>query len=142
LEDIDWRHGLIRLPRTKNRRAYQLPMPQEAGQAMADYLRKSRPPTELRQVFVTCGPRVRPLSTGAISNLFATAMSRAGIQGARKGAHVLRHTLASQLVQNGASLKEIADVLRHLELSTTMIYAKVNLAQLATLARPWPEVMP
>jgi integrase/recombinase XerD len=140
LDDIDWRQGVIRLPRTKNLRAYQLPLPRQTGQAIADYLRHARPSTSLREVFLTDSQPVRALTTGAISNLIATAMIRADIDLYPKGAHVLRHTLASHLIQKGANLKEVADLLRHRQITTTTIYAKVNLTQLAALARPWPEV--
>ncbi len=79
--------------------------------------------------------RIRP---GAVSNLAQTALRRAGI--AAGGSHLLRHTAATELLRAGASLPEIAHVLRHRHINTTAIYAKVDLASLASLARPWPEV--
>jgi integrase/recombinase XerD len=68
------------------------------------------------------------------------AFTRARLTFAFKGAHVLRHTAATRMVRGGASLKQVADVLRHRSLETAAIYAKVDLAALAEVALPWPEV--
>jgi integrase/recombinase XerD len=77
-----------------------------------------------------------PLSHKAVGAVLRDACNRAGV--ARVGTHRLRHTVATELLAAGAPLTEIAPVLRHTNLSSTAIYAKVDRATLRTLARPWP----
>ncbi len=141
LEDIDWRAGTIEVRLRKNRRGAVLPLPHAAGQAIAGYLREHRPETRERRVFVKqTGPRRgEPIGTTAISEVVSRALRRAGVQAPMRSAYVFRHTVASQLVQHGASLKEVADVLGHRDLDTAAIYAKVDLPALREVALPWPE---
>jgi site-specific recombinase XerD len=139
LDDIDWRLGQLTV-RGKGRHEARLPLPHDVGRAMAAYLQRGRPPASTRSLFVrSCAPftRIRP---GAVSHLATTALRRAGV--AAGGAHLLRHTAATELLRAGASLPEIAHVLRHRHIDTTAIYAKVDLRSLASIARPWPEVAP
>jgi site-specific recombinase XerD len=138
LDDINWRAGTLRLTRTKGRRERQLPLPAEVGRALAEYVTQARPRTSARQVFVTL-QQGTPLSSNGLSTLTTRAMKRAGLVGSRFGPHLLRHTLASHLVQRGATLKAVADLLGHLSLNTTQIYAKVNLPLLRQVAAPWPK---
>ena len=138
LEDINWRSGTIRLVRTKGRRERQLPLPAEVGRAIAEYLKQAQPRTSCRHVFVTL-QGARPLDSASISSLTTKAMKKAGLVGSRLGSHLLRHTVASHLVQRGASLKAVADLLGHVSLNTTQVYAKVNLPLLKQLAAPWPK---
>jgi site-specific recombinase XerD len=138
LDDLDWEAGTLCLQHTKGRRSRLLPLPTTAGVAIAKYLRVVRAPTSARQVFL-CWHRPRPLSAGAVSAAMAAALRRAGLKVARPGTHLLRHTLATHLVQRGVSLKAIADLLGHRSLNTTTIYAKVNLPLLARIAQPWPK---
>jgi integrase/recombinase XerD len=142
LEDIDWRAGTIELRLRKNRRGAVLPLPHEAGRAIADYLHQHRPETVERRVFVKqTGPkRGQPITSTAVSEVVARALRRAGVLAPMWGAYVFRHTVASQLVQHGASLKEVADVLGHRDLDTASIYAKVDLPALREVALPWSEV--
>jgi site-specific recombinase XerD len=138
LEDIHWRTGTIRLIKTKGRRDRQLPLPAEVGRAIAEYLKDGRPRSSSRHVFVTLQD-ARPLSSNGVSSLTTRAMKQAGLVGSRLGPHLLRHTVASHLVQRGSSLKAVADLLGHVSLKTTQIYAKVNLPLLQQVAAPWPK---
>jgi integrase/recombinase XerD len=142
LEDIDWRGATVRLRTRKTRRGAVLPLPREAGRAIASYLRKSRPTTIERRVFVQHlgHHRGERLSGHTITEVAARALARAGVDAALKGAYVFRHTVASRLVSRGATLKEVADFLGHQSLESTTIYAKVNLPALQDVALPWPQV--
>lgn len=137
IDDIDWREGTVTLKGTKSRRQDILPLPMTTGQALADYLQHERPATASRALFL-CRRELRdlPVTTHVIHNVIRRACQRAGLPGS--GSHVLRHTLACRLVENGSSLKEVADVLRHRSLETTRIYAKLDTPNLAGVALPWP----
>lgn len=137
LEDIDWRQGILRLNQSKNGSQVQLPLILEVGAAIADYLGKGRSGCTHRQVFVfTQG--AGPMNATAISRVIRRGLQRCHIDVPRPGAHLLRHTLASHLVQNGASLKEVADLLRHRDLNSASVYAHVDVPSLRKLAQPWP----
>lgn len=142
LEDLDWRGGTVQVRARKSHRGAVLPFPREAGRAIVAYLRGQRPTTEERRVFVQhVGPRSgAPISSNAVSAVVVRALRRAEIEPPLAGAYVLRHTVASQMVQRGVSLKEVADFLGHRCLDTTMIYAKLDLPALREVALPWPEV--
>ena len=140
LEDLDWRAATIRIATRKTGRSRMLPLPQRVGQAIADYLRKGRPVTTDRHVFV----RHRRLEGVAVSaslvrGVMALAFDRVPGCEHWTGTHVLRHTAATRLHCRGASFKEIADLLGHHCLDTTAIYAKVDLPSLSGVALPWPE---
>ena len=143
LDDIDWRGGTIEVPTRKNRRGAVLPLPRVAGEALVDYLRGERPATDERRVFVKhLGMhRGMPISSTAVSGVVTRALRRAAVDAPLGGAYVFRHTVASRMVQQGASLKEVADVLGHRSLDTTAIYAKLDLPSLREVALPWPEVL-
>jgi integrase/recombinase XerD len=134
LDDIDWRAGEI-LVRGKGGRRDRLPLPIDVGEALAGYLQR-RPPGDSRAVFVGMLPPGVPLTRHAVGAIVSAACSRAGIP--RAGAHRLRHTAATRMLRAGCSLAEIGQVLRHEQLRTTAIYAKVDYAALRTLALPWP----
>jgi site-specific recombinase XerD len=137
IDDIDWREGTVTLKGTKSRRQDILPLPMTTGQAFADYLQHERPTTASRTLFL-CRRESRdiPITSHVIQKVIHRACRRAGLSGS--GSHVLRHTLACRLVENGGSLKEVADVLRHRSLETTRIYAKLDTPHLAEVALPWP----
>ncbi len=139
LDDLDWRNGLVRLPIGKGRRERVLPLPQEVGAALADYLRHDRPAAQSRRVFLKATPTAQPFGgPAAISRLVKRRLARAGVSlPGRIGAHLLRHTAASQMANRGASFKDIADVLGHQSLQTTALYAKLDLDTLAGVALPW-----
>jgi integrase len=137
LADIDWRTGTVTLKRTKSRRQDILPLPASTGQALADYLRHERPATTNPAVFVRrFAPCDQPIGVDAIRRVIRDAYRRIGLTHSRT--HALRHTLACRLLEHGSSLKEVADVLRHRSLNTTLIYAKLDNPRLAAVALPWP----
>ncbi len=137
LDDIDWRAGEITV-RGKGSRCERLPLPADAGEAIAGYLLDGRPgPFEgARQVFLRARAPHRALTAGGVSGAVSTAGQRAGIGPVR--AHRLRHSAATGMLQAGASLTEIGQVLRHRRLLSTAIYAKADTEALRTVARPWP----
>ncbi|MCA9910588.1 MAG: tyrosine-type recombinase/integrase, partial [Anaerolineae bacterium] len=123
--DIDWRVGTVMLRGTKSLRQDILPLPMETGQALADYLQQERPHTRNPSIFVRCVEgRDQTITSMAIQKVIKRAGHRIGLL--NFSAHALRHTLACRLVENGSSLKEVADVLRHRSLETTRIYAKLD----------------
>jgi len=137
LSDIDWCAGTVTLRHTKSRRQDILPLPTVTGEALADYVCHERPKTTNPAVFVRClAPRDKPISAYAIQRLIRDAYRRIGLKHGRS--HALRHTLACQLIDHGSSLKEVADVLRHRSLNTTLIYAKLDNRRLVAVALPWP----
>jgi integrase/recombinase XerD len=137
LDDVDWAAGCLRLTATKGRRERQLPLPAEVGQALVVYLRTARPTGPSRALFRTVRDE-RPLRAAWLSTRVGAVMARAGVTPPGKRAHLLRRTLATHLVQRGVSLKAVADLLGHASLSTTQVYAKVNLPLLRSVAQPWP----
>ncbi len=138
LEDIDWENARITI-RSKGGRWAQLPLPTDVGKALASYLRYGRPCCSCRRVFIRDrAPRIGFANSIAISTLVMRALKRAGVDSARKGAHLFRHSLATDMIRRGASLDEIGELLRHQSPNTTAIYAKVDLPALRPLALPWP----
>lgn len=138
LDDINWEQSRITL-RSKGGRWAQLPLPAEVGKALAHYLKQGRPRCASRSVFIRQrAPRVGFANSIAICSLVERALVRAEIDSPRKGAHLFRHTLATEMLRQGASLSEIGQLLRHQHPNTTTIYAKVDLPTLRTLALPWP----
>ena len=135
LGDIDWRAGQVIL-RGKARRQDGMPLPCDVGEALAAYLSQARPATPLRQVFLAAKAPMRAIPPGLVSGVTRRACDRAGLP--RIGAHRLRHTLATQMLRRGATIVEVSQVLRHRDLATTAIYAKVDFATLRTVAQPWP----
>ena len=141
LEDLDWHQATIRLRQTKGRQERLLPLSATVGKALAHYVASARPATAPRHVFVSL-PDARPLSSGQISAIAAAALQQAHLVVSRPGAQILRRTFATQLVQKGATPKEIADLLGHRGLNTLGFYAHLNLPLLQEVAQPWPEVRP
>lgn len=138
LDDIRWSAGEITVQGKGGRQA-RLPLPQKVGQALADYLKKGRPSCSSRRVFIRSqAPRQGFPNGSAVTMLVRRALERAGVSSARKGAHLFRHSLATNMLRRGASLAEIGQILRHRGLNTTAIYAKVDFDALLTLAQPWP----
>jgi integrase/recombinase XerD len=137
LEDLDWRNGWLRLAAPKGRRERHLPLPEEVGRALAAYLRSAPPKGATRRLFRTVRDQ-RPMSSAWLSERVGAAMAHAGLGAPGKRAHLLRRTFATHLVQQGASLKAVADLLGHASLSTTQVYAKVNLPMLRAVAQSWP----
>src|SRR5262249_16661233 len=139
LNDIDWINGSLLVHSSKTHNQRLLPLPQDVGEALLSYLRNGRPQTTDREVFLTTLPPYRPLKNSCLISVHVKRlMARAGINRQRSGAHLLRHTAATQMVNSGATFKDVADVLGHQQLQTTGIYAKLNLAALSEVALPWP----
>ena len=138
LDDLDWAAGEL-LIRGKSARHDRLPLPHEVGEALAIYLRHGRPPSAVRQVFIRMRAPRRGFSDGqAVGTIVRRTLVQAGLNPALKGAHLLRHSLATTLLHNGASLTEIGELLRHQNIETTRMYAKVDHGALRALALPWP----
>lgn len=138
LEDIDWRAGELKV-RNGHTRIDCLPIPHDVGEALVQYLREARPRSSSRCVFIRAqAPRQGFASGTAIASIVRRALRRADLDPPAKGAHVLRHSLATRLLRQGASLAEIGEILRHRRRQTTTIYAKVDLASLRIMTIPWP----
>jgi integrase len=138
LDDIDWANAELTIRSKKGDGWARLPLMVDVGQALARYL-AVRPPSAYRNVFVRDYAPYTPFAfSGAVSDLVRKAIERAGVKSARNGAHVFRHTLATEMLRRGASLTEIGRVLRHRDPDSTMIYAKVDLGALRELALSWP----
>jgi integrase len=137
LGDINWRTGTVTLKRTKSVRQDVLPLPVATGEALAEYLRHERPSTVVKAIFVRLkAPHDQPIGADAVRAVISRALRCAGVAHGR--AHSLRHTLACRIVNNGGSIKEVADVLRHRSLNTSRIYAKLDQHSLIEVALPWP----
>ena len=137
LDDIDWRAGTITLRHTKGRRDDVLPLPATTGAAIVAYLEQERPKTRNRAVFVRHQtPRGEPVGPDLVRKAIRQAFAHAGLPYTRS--HLLRHSMANRLLAGGASLQEVADVLRHRSLNATMIYAKLDSRNLAEVALAWP----
>lgn len=138
LDDVDWRGGTVTI-RGKRGQQDRLPLPVDAGKALATYIQAARPASKSRRIFIAaCAPQ-RPMSRCAISGTVRDSLRSTGLR-QRGSAHLLRHSLATEMLSNGASLQEIGQVLRHALMSTTEIYAKVRVEALRKLALPWLAV--
>lgn len=138
LDDIYWQAGQINIQGKANRAAI-LPLPTDVGQAIAVYLKNDRPACPTRRVFICMRAPCRGFANSiAISTIVARYLKKAGIDAPHTGAHLFRHSLATQMLRQGATLSDIALLLRHRSLNTTTIYAKVDLTALHALAQPWP----
>jgi len=139
LDGIDWRAGEM-LVRAKGRQRARMPIPPDVGAAVVAYLRDGRPKSSCRRLFLrSFASHVGFASGCAITMIAKTALERAGIRGyAHQGAHIFRHSLATELLRSGATLSEIGQLLRHESHDTMGIYAKVDVDALRTLSLPWP----
>lgn len=143
LDDINWREQTLQLPRGKTRQSYILPITKKAMNSLVKYLQYGRPQTTSRQVFVYHrAPVGEGIMPQVVTEVIRRSFIRAGLTPTTPGAHILRKTFATNLLQKGATIKEIADLLRHKSIETTMLYTKVNFSQLIQVALPWPEDLP
>jgi site-specific recombinase XerD len=140
LDNVDWRSGQM-LIHGKGRQQTQMPLPPDVGAAIAAYLQDGRPASDSRRMFLRdLAPNVGFTTSGAVSVIARTALARAGVSGfAHQGAHLFRHSLATELLRSGATLTEIGQLLRHRNHDTTRLYAKVDIDGLRMLGLPWPE---
>lgn len=136
LDDIDWRSGVLTVAGKGGDRD-RMPLPPDAGEALARYVRDERPECELREVFLRTLAPARTLTIGGLHHLVHSAIVGSGLR-TRGGGHLLRHSLATSMLNRGTSLLEVGQVLRHRLPTSTEIYAKVNLEALRKLVLPWP----
>ncbi len=142
LEDLDWQAAELTV-RGKGRWQDRLPMLEDVGAALAAYLHDGRPRCSTRRVFVRSRAPYRELGhASTVSTIVRRALQRAGLNPPSQCAHLLRHSLATEMLRRQASLGEIGEILRHRQPSTTEIYAKVDLEALRALAQPWPGAHP
>jgi site-specific recombinase XerD len=138
LDDLVWECGEI-VVRGKGQRLARMPLPPDVGSALANYLRYVRPACATRRVFIRMLAPLRGLrGPSTICCIVRRALKRAGVTSDFKGAHLLRHSLATDLLRRGASLDEIGQLLRHSQPITTQIYAKVDIAALRSIGLAWP----
>ena len=135
LDDIDWRAGEL-VVRGKGAREERLPLPADVGEAIAVYLRRGRPQSSRREVFLRSKAPYEPIASGTVASTVRRACRRAGIS--EFGSHRLRHTAACEMVKANVPLVRIGQVLRHRSLQSTAIYARVDVERLRALAVPWP----
>ena len=143
LSDIDWKGAWLHVC-GKGRCPTRLPLTQEVGQAIVSYLQNGRPGTKADTLFVRCRAPFRAFGNHcAVSVIVDRALRRAGVARPSRGAaHLLRHSVATSMLRQGATLQDIAVILRHRSIETTQIYAKVDVVALQQIAQPWPEVHP
>lgn len=135
LSDVDWRAGEVVI-RGKGRRRDRLPLQTEVGEALVAYLASARADKGVRHLFLTCRAPCRPIRADLVGDVVERACLRTGLP--HVGPHRLRHALAAELLRRGSGLAAISQVLRHQDLATTALYAKVDLASLRLVAQPWP----
>ena len=134
LEDIDWTRRILLVRRSKTARVQEHPLTPATGQAIQRYLRKARPQCARKELFLTCHAPFRRLSAGALYHLTSSLLQRLGVASPKRGPHALRHANATYLLNSGCSLKAVGDHLGHRNLSTTRVYAKVDLVGLRAVA--------
>ena len=137
LSDLDWTSGRIRVS-GKSQRSTWLPLPQDAGDAVLHYLGTARHAAEGDGVFLTTRAPYTPIITRQVSSTAERAIRRAGIKAPSLGAHLFRHSAATEWLRQGLSLQAVGAVLRHQDPDTTAIYAKVDIGLLRQIAMPWP----
>lgn len=140
-DKIDWVGGRITLA-GKVRREERLPLTQEIGDAIIAYIERARPRIAATRVFLTSAAPIRPLSRITVRCIVRRALDRAEIKSAHRGAHVLRHSAATAMLRNGASLAGVGAVLRHRSPSVTALYAKVDIDLLSEITQPWGGRLP
>jgi len=137
LDDINWETGIVTV-HGKGGYQEQLPIPKDVGQAIVTYLKKVRPKCNTRGLFVRTMAPIKELASGTIGCIVRRACQRAGLSPPHQGTNLLRHSLATRMLWEGATMTEIAEIMRHRSPATTEIYAKVDIKSLSELARPWP----
>lgn len=144
LKDVDWEGARLRVF-GKGRRESWLPLPQDVGDSFLRYLEEARPDIADDHVFITVQAPIGPFRTAtAVGGVVKSAVNRTGVKTRSKGAYILRHSAATEMLRQGASMGQIGVVLRHRSVNTTAIYAKVDIGLLRTMVQPWPggEVSP
>jgi len=137
LDDVNWRAGVV-VVRGKGKAVDTLPLPVDVGDALASYLSWEGLHRKTRTVFVRARAPHGSLAPSSVSMIVYRACRRAGV--AEIGAHRLRHSLATEMLKQGASLSEVAQALRHRSIVTTARYARAGRVALRQVAAPWPAV--
>ncbi len=141
LVDLEWDSATVRI-RGKGRYEVRLPLPQDVGEAVIRYLECRPEGVRSDKLFLrTIAPFGPLVCADAVSSVVKRALDRAGVETSAKGAHLLRHTAATEMLRQGVPLEQIGSVLRHRGVDTTAYYAKVDVAFLKQVAQPWPEVL-
>ncbi|MGD0778011.1 MAG: site-specific integrase [Candidatus Solibacter sp.] len=141
LIDIDWNNGTLQVI-GKGRYQVRLPLPQDVGDALLRYLECRPANVDTDHVFIRSNAPRRPFASGdGVSSVVKHALNRANIDAPAKGAHLLRHTAATEMLRNGVPLEQAGLVLRHRSIDMTAYYAKADVALLKQVAQPWPEVI-
>jgi site-specific recombinase XerD len=139
LDDINWRASEI-IIRGKGKYYDKLPLPQSIGEALVNYLKNDRPQCLTRRIFVKMRAPFQGFKhSSTVSTIVGRAVKKSGLNTPSKGAHLLRHSLATSMLNNGALVAEIGELLRHRSTNTTEIYAKTDIKGLRSIARVWPE---
>ena len=141
LADVDWTGGRLSVA-GKGRRQHWMPLPQDVGDAMLAYLRDARPDVHSEFVFLRVIAPYRGIKMETVAHVAKVAIRRSGVNAPSVGSHVFRHSVATTMLRQGATLAGVGAVLRHCLPVTTAHYAKVDLGMLAEIAQPWPEVSP
>lgn len=139
IDDIDWQQGQLCITGIKTRRDRVVPLILEVARVLADYIQHGRPSYPSQVVFLRTIAPIGPFADGG--NLWRTVnkyLTMAGIVSSLRGPHMLRHSLATHLINHGVTVKEIADILGHISIETTGIYAKVQISRLHRVALPFP----
>lgn len=137
LADVDWKAATVRLV-GKGRHESRLPLPQEVGDALLAYIDRARPRIVDEHMFLTARAPWAPIrNNSTIAQLVERAIRRAGVNAPSSGSHVLRHSAATSMLRQGASLDGIASILRHQSIDTTAVYARVDERLLMQVAQPW-----
>jgi site-specific recombinase XerD len=143
LDDVEWRAGRLRVPRPKSRTPIVLPLTKEAGAAIADYLRRDRPPLSHREIFLRFRAPAGPLRPTAVTEAFQAWTRRSRLPIPYQGPHCLRHSLAVHLLHQGTSIKAIGDLLGHRSIEATCVYLRLHVDDLRDAALEVPrEVRP
>jgi site-specific recombinase XerD len=139
IDDLDWFDGTLRV-RGKGRIDIRLPLPQDVGDSVLEYMENVRPKVPIDKVFLCANAPYRPFASSAsISDIVRSALCRAGINNPpSRGANLLRHSAATMMLRNGATLEAISAVLRHRSIDMTGYYAKVDVKMLQEIVQPWP----
>lgn len=137
LDAIDWKHATLTV-HGKSRRETRLPLPQDAGDAILDYLNRGRPHAARNELFLASNAPFRSLHGSTVSSIVSRALDRGGIAAPTKGVNLLRHSAATAMLRGGATLDTVGAVLRHRSPDMTVHYAKVDIVMLQQIAQPWP----
>ena len=139
LDNIDWRNGILQVKQTKTRRLIALPLMDEAGDVLVRYLRRGRPQSERRELFLRTQAPAGPLGPCAVNVILQNRLKRGGLDFGRFGPHALRYSLAVHLLRRGVAMKAIAEALGHRDCRSTAQYLRLDLGDLRAVGLPVPE---